>query len=319
MHHLNKSLLLQPTKLPEHILQAIPQDWQQSLNIYSPCRDLTLHSVNASSRRPWLFQSEGEAALNLCFLLAGEMRTGFHDGGTYHVNAGSAVFMLSNQHTQGWNEFVSQQNHDFRMLNIHIPKSAIESLIRVEMSLLRQQSHTIFGHSGEQQHLDALMTCVPISLSLQSRISELLTSFQQTAPHQLIGNLYCRAKILELIALFLQENICQQTISLPIPCDRKRLMQARYLLEKEYAQDWCVADLAARVGLNEKRLQTGFKALYGKSVYAFLIHTRIQAAVILLQQGVSVTDTATMVGFSHLSHFSRVFREHIGVSPKQLV
>ena len=122
---------------------------------------------------------------------------------------------------------------------------------------------------------------------------------------------------MEAIACFLSENITRQEAALPVPGDRRRLFEAREMLEASYAQDWKVSSLARAVGLNENRLQTGFQALFGVSVHACLIRIRIDAAVRMLMGGASVTDTAYAVGFSHLSHFSRTFRNHTGVSPKQ--
>ena len=104
---------------------------------------------------------------------------------------------------------------------------------------------------------------------------------------------------------------------LPVPGDRQRLIEARALLEQNYGQEWSLQSLARAVGLNEKRLQQGFQALYGCSVHACLTRIRLNAAVAMLKRGTSVTETAACCGFANLSHFSRMFRGHTGITPKQ--
>nr|WP_246261829.1 AraC family transcriptional regulator [Azoarcus taiwanensis] len=88
-------------------------------------------------------------------------------------------------------------------------------------------------------------------------------------------------------------------------------------MEKHYAQEWTVQSLARAVGLNEKRLQQGFRALYGCAVHACLTRIRLNAAIAMLKRGTSVTETAACCGFANLSHFSRMFRGHTGITPKQ--
>ncbi|MDR1423796.1 MAG: helix-turn-helix domain-containing protein [Azoarcus sp.] len=57
--------------------------------------------------------------------------------------------------------------------------------------------------------------------------------------------------------------------------------------------------------------------MFGSSVHACLTRIRIDVAVSMLLRGVSVTETAAACGFASLSHFSRMFHSHTGISPKQ--
>lgn len=54
----------------------------------------------------------------------------------------------------------------------------------------------------------------------------------------------------------------------------------------------------------------------GRSVHAYLSDVRLERASDLLQAGMSVTQAAGEVGFSSLSHFSKVFKARYGTSPR---
>jgi len=70
------------------------------------------------------------------------------------------------------------------------------------------------------------------------------------------------------------------------------------------------------VGLSEKRLQQLMRECVGRSVHAYLSEMRLARASDLLQAGMSVTQAAGEVGFSSLSHFSKVFKARYGASPR---
>ena len=61
-----------------------------------------------------------------------------------------------------------------------------------------------------------------------------------------------------------------------------------------------------------------FREYTGQTPIDRLNSTRIDnACKLLAQKGVSVTEAALSVGFDDLSWFSRVFKKHKGVSPKE--
>ncbi|MDR0701390.1 MAG: AraC family transcriptional regulator [Azoarcus sp.] len=307
-------LVLEPCKLQETGLEGVPEKWQLAMHMHQPCEGLYISCINGRPGSDWIFRAEGPHAFSINILLEGRMQTAFDDGDVLDAQAGSATLMATCQDTTGWDALNGKSGSVFRMVSIHMPQTVMSGLTGLQMDDLRSRTRASLGN---QQHIDAFLGIMPASSSLQRVACDLIDFGCAYFGPRLSHNLYLHAKALEAIACFLRENLTQREADLPVPTDCPRLLEAHALLEQTYSEDWNVLSLARIVGLNEKRLQSGFRALFGCSVYACLTRIRINAAVALLQRGASVTETAASCGFASLSHFSRIFRNHTGVSPKQ--
>lgn len=73
--------------------------------------------------------------------------------------------------------------------------------------------------------------------------------------------------------------------------------------------------LAAEFGLNSTYASRVFKQIMGKGIFEFIHQMRIEAAVILLQEGVPVKDTAHAVGYIDSSTMNRAFKKYLGTNP----
>lgn len=79
-----------------------------------------------------------------------------------------------------------------------------------------------------------------------------------------------------------------------------------------------LSGLATSANMSTSKLKTLFRQIFGKSIYSYYQHFRMQEAARLLAAGdLSVSEVGYRLGFSNLSHFTRVFEEHIGLKPKQ--
>ena len=70
-------------------------------------------------------------------------------------------------------------------------------------------------------------------------------------------------------------------------------------------------------GLSIRHLNVLFNKKYGSSCWQYVIDTRIEAASRLLHaSGYSIGMVAEQCGFRDMYYFSRLFKKHMGVSPK---
>jgi AraC-like DNA-binding protein len=79
-----------------------------------------------------------------------------------------------------------------------------------------------------------------------------------------------------------------------------------------------IKELATFAGMSPTKLKRVFKQIFGNSIFNYYQELRMKEAALLLKVGeLSVSEVGYKMGFINLSHFSRVFKEHIGVRPKQ--
>ena len=137
-----------------------------------------------------------------------------------------------------------------------------------------------------------------------------------------LKRMYLSAKALELTALALgalQPAPAASTPGGPSRADVERLHHARDLLLADLQHPPTLPELARRVGVNVNKLTTGFRQLFGCSVYACVREQRMAQAHALLAAGeMSVSEAAYACGYTD-SHFSKAFQRRYGVLPRALI
>ncbi|KLN57420.1 helix-turn-helix domain-containing protein [Variovorax paradoxus] len=74
-------------------------------------------------------------------------------------------------------------------------------------------------------------------------------------------------------------------------------------------------ELAAVAGLSIWRFSTVFRHAMGTSPHRYVCARRVERAEKLLRQGMSVARVASETGFYDQSHFSRHFKNALGLTP----
>jgi AraC-like DNA-binding protein len=90
-----------------------------------------------------------------------------------------------------------------------------------------------------------------------------------------------------------------------------------YAMEERYAHAWTLEELSGLVFLSPSRFNDIFRLVVGMAPLAYLIHIRLEHSVKLLETtNMKVTEVAHECGFHTLSNFNRLFKKHLGVSPR---
>jgi len=94
------------------------------------------------------------------------------------------------------------------------------------------------------------------------------------------------------------------------------LRRARDLMDREYSSPLDVPRMASHALMSPAHFSRQFKAAYGETPYGYLMTRRIERAMALLREGVSVTDACMAVGCTSLGSFSSRFSEIVGMTPR---
>jgi AraC-like DNA-binding protein len=97
-----------------------------------------------------------------------------------------------------------------------------------------------------------------------------------------------------------------------------RIIQSvnKHLSDSEYS----IEQLCSEAGISRAQLHRKMKELTGVSTSEFIRGIRLeQAARLLHEQKLNITQVAYTVGFSTAAHFSTVFKKHFGVSPSDYI
>ncbi|BAU15785.1 transcriptional regulator, AraC family (plasmid) [Leptolyngbya sp. NIES-3755] len=250
---------------------------------------------------------ECEHPLEFGFQLAGSGKTlsrSFHPGESLVCGCGmapSAVCQPAPQEQQ--QEIVVHIAPEVFKAFVGIETDAIPSVMQ---HLFRKYDHEYFTRSG------------------------IITSQMQTALQQiwkcpfegLIKRMYLESKVLELMALQLQQGVEAEALPHPVgDLDREvrdRIQQAKEILEERVEQPPSELMLAEQVGLSHYQLKRGFRQAFGITPFQYLHRYRMERARLLLCDGkLRVSEVAIAVGYSHFGQFAAAFKRRFGITPSE--
>jgi AraC-like DNA-binding protein len=135
--------------------------------------------------------------------------------------------------------------------------------------------------------------------------------------------IYIIGKLRELTALIITEYILEQPekeSSILRFGDSQKIAKAKEILLRDISDPPVIAELSKMAGINELKLKTGFKELYGTTVCNFVKQRRMEKAKNILESGkASVSEAAWSVGYTNVSYFISVFRSYHGLNPGEFL
>lgn len=131
---------------------------------------------------------------------------------------------------------------------------------------------------------------------------------------------FLRIKAEELICRLLMELSKRQEEHLYglNSCDIQTIYKVKEQILNHLGTPPVIKELATFANMSPTKLKRLFKQIFGDSIFRYYQGFRMkEAARLLKEKQLSVSDVGYELGFTNLSHFSRVFKEHIGMKPKQ--
>lgn len=199
-----------------------------------------------------------------------------------------------------------------RGLSIGVSQEGMHQLFGDAMSMLPKECHRCNTSASREKFF---------------QVKNSLTASMQMAAHQALrvdaasplSALQLESSVLELLALFADQYDAQQRKSAPkssmSPLDRDILQETLSILQREYVEPPTIRVLSRRVGMNECKLKRLFKQYFNVTIYGYILHTRMLKAKTLLEQGMSVSQVASQLGYVNIGHFATAYRKHHGHVP----
>ncbi len=131
--------------------------------------------------------------------------------------------------------------------------------------------------------------------------------------------MYVEAKTLELLSIILTA-FDKLTDTADVSYSQYEIDlfdQAKAIVESEFNPVPTIRQMARRLGLNETKLKSGFKALFGMTIFEYRHKIRMHMAKDLLdEKEVQVGTVAEKVGYQHQTTFTTAFKTYFGINPK---
>ena len=133
-------------------------------------------------------------------------------------------------------------------------------------------------------------------------------------------NLFLKAKIYELFSHLYNRNRDLNIEQCPFLTNEenfKKIKKAKDIIIENMTNPPSLVELSEEIDLSLKKLKEGFKKIYGKPVYQFLIEYKMELAKKLLSDNnYNVNEVSLKLGYSTASHFITAFKNKYGLTPK---
>jgi AraC-like DNA-binding protein len=135
-----------------------------------------------------------------------------------------------------------------------------------------------------------------------------------------VQSLYFQFKVREYLLLLLSATSQPHNGRPDLSSEQSaRLAQIADRLRTETAKKFPIHQLAREMQMNEMKLKTVFKAVYGKGIHSYQLDARMHEAHKLLELGELTTKAiAGKVGYELTTSFITKFREYFGYPPSQV-
>lgn len=155
-----------------------------------------------------------------------------------------------------------------------------------------------------------------LSPAISSLVDELVNATGQVS----LPDFYYRLKSVALL-YHLFDNLSRRASGAPKQLSApeiEAIYRVRNAMAASLAEPLPTEELLNLSGMNELKLRKLFTQVFGKGLYDYYQHLRMQeAARLLKEERLSVSETGYRLGFSNLSYFGRLFEAHVGMKPKK--
>lgn len=229
------------------------------------------------------------------------------DGVDYPIHRGD-VYVLNGDTAHGFSQpdQLELYNIMFEQTIFAVLRSEIKKMPGFQALFVLEPIYRRQDRFKNHLHLNVDQMALPLNLlqAMQTEYDAAQDGYEQAMLS------YFQAMVAFLCRVFSQEGSGQDCSFLPV-------VRAFAMIEKNYLQQLCITDIAATVPMSVRHFVRMFRLIYQTSPIEYIIRLRLEHARRLLQSGSTcITRVAAESGFSDSNYFSRQFRRHYGMAPR---
>lgn len=96
----------------------------------------------------------------------------------------------------------------------------------------------------------------------------------------------------------------------------ENIYAAKEFIDSHLSRHFTISEISRKVGINEQKLKKGFKEVFGKGVFEYLLSERLIIARIQIEQtNKPIKEIAYYAGYKSASNFATAFKKMFGDSP----
>ena len=287
---------------------GLASGWLQSVSV--PGMHLTELNVQAADSF-CLVDEEGREAVESVFVLEGQAESRFPAFESPLLFGKKQQNLQYNRHFAGEHQVSSH----FHALTINYELSFLEDLFR-------GGADSRWESLAESMEKKTPYLATKKALFWEASTSAAITAIRECRFSGAMRYLFLESKMVELFVWQMEYadaiGKCKHRDEYSVT-ERGKLHAVREFIESSYLQDFSLKDLTYRFGLNEFKLKSGYKQIFGTTVFGNVHALRMEKArQMIQQQEMNVTEAAYFIGYLNVSSFCTEFRKRFGQSPGQV-
>lgn len=200
-----------------------------------------------------------------------------------------------------------------------------ETVYYVIVSISKNKLMALTELNAEMREVNSFFNSLNKLLLYQEAVTfemnKILEELSELQEYGKLEKFYYKMRIIELLYLFFNRFFKRsvQNAAHANKFDIEKIITTEKFILRDLSVQPNLSSLATEAGMSGTKMKTLFKQIFGSSIYNYYQHARMTEAASLLRnnKNLSVSEVGYQLGFTNLSHFSRVFEEHIGVKPKK--
>jgi AraC-like DNA-binding protein len=129
------------------------------------------------------------------------------------------------------------------------------------------------------------------------------------------------ASLLQILLHHLQKTFLLTPVVVPKinKRDQDVMRAVKDHITRTFTEDHSLLGLSKHFGINQNKLTTSFRQIFGVSVFEYISTLRMEYAKKLLEhEGLRVKEIAPILGYKNPHHFTAAFKKKFGVNPSRL-